>query len=134
MSHPTPRIHQKVQDGRRYRQRAVHLVGPVCTCTAADCLKVGGGIGSAAGVVILLEVGLERRGVVLGLVAEGGARVGHEVGVVFGNAVLLAPHAPAHEGDASEKDGAANTADYTADDALALAAEAAAATAAAGLG
>jgi hypothetical protein len=79
--------------------------------------------------VVLLEVRLEGRSVVLGLVAEGSTRVGHQISIVLGNAILAAPHAPAHERDASEEDGTADAANDTADDALALGAKAAAAAA-----
>lgn len=99
-------------------------------------LKVGSGVGTAAGVVVLFEVGLEGRRVVLGLVAEGRTSAGHEIGVVLSHAaLLLAPHAPAHECYASEQKRTADTADYAANDGLVLVAQPAAASfAAAALG
>lgn len=75
--------------------------------------------------MILLEVALERRVALAGLVAERGARASHEIGVVLGDALLLAPHAPAHDGDAAQQDGTADATDDAADDGLLLAAEAA---------
>lgn len=64
--------------------------------------------------MVLLQVGLERRA--LRLVAEGSTSIGHQIGVVLGHALLLAPHAPAYIGDTTEKDSTTNAANDTADD------------------
>lgn len=86
-------------------------------------LEVCSGIWSATRVVVLLEVGVEGA-CRAGLVAEGSTGASHEVGVVLGDALLLAPHAPADDGNAAEEDGTAYAADDTADDCLLLGAEA----------
>lgn len=80
-------------------------------------LEVRCSVWPAAGVMILFQVRLERGALVrVGrLVADGRARPGHEVVVVFGIVLLAAPDAPADDGDAAEEDGTSNTAYNSAD-------------------
>lgn len=69
--------------------------------------------------MVLLEVGLEGRGAgVGGLVTESSAGASHEVVVILGDAGLALLHAPEDEGNATEEEGTANTANDTADDLL----------------
>jgi len=77
--------------------------------------------------VILLEVGLERRGPVVRLVAQGSAGAGHQIGIIVRHAALAATHAPEDHGDGTQEDSTADATDHTADDLLVGVAEAAAA-------
>lgn len=100
----------------------VHVLRPIVP------LKIGSRVWSATRVVVLLEVGLEGACVAVRFVAKGGACAGHQVCVVFGDTLLLSPHAPAYDSNTTEKDGATDATHNTADNGLVGGAEAAAAT------
>lgn len=95
----------------------------------ADLLEVGRRIRPSSWIVVLLKVGLEgsasRR---VRLVTKRCTSVSDQVFIVIGHMVLATPHAPADDGNTTQKDGTTHAADYTSDDFLVAAAEAAAAT------
>lgn len=111
---------QKWDRGRRERSRS-------CLCAVVGRLEVGCCVGTSAGVVILLQVGLEGRGTCVGgLVAKRGTGAGHEIVVVLGDACLALLHAPEDEGDAAKEERATDAADDAANDLLVVLAQAAA--------
>lgn len=99
----------------------VHILRPIVP------LEIGSRIWSATRVVVLLEVRLEGACAAVRFVAESGTCAGHQIRVVFGDALLLSPHAPAYDGNTTEKDGTTDATDNTANDGLVGGAEAAAA-------
>lgn len=74
-------------------------------------LEVGCRIRPSARVVVLLEIGLERRGTsaVLRFVTEGSAGVEVEIVIIGSHLVLPLLHAPEHESNAAEEQGTAYT-------------------------
>lgn len=95
----------------------VHILSPVVP------LEVGSSIWSTARVVILVKVGLEWRAVVVRFVAEGSTRIGNQISVILRDTLLLSPHAPADDGDASEKNGTAYASDDAANNLLFIVSE-----------
>lgn len=63
----------------------------------------------------------------MAFVAESSTGASHQVGIVFADTLLLAPHAPAHKDDATEENGTSHATNDTADNGFAGGAEAAAA-------
>lgn len=84
------------------------------------CLKVCCSVWSSSGGMVLVEIGLERRG---RLVAKSSARVGHEIGIVFSNVLLATPDAPADDGNTTQQNSTTDTSNDTANDALGARAE-----------
>lgn len=90
-------------------------------------LEVGRRVWSSTRVMILLEVGLERSVAVCGaaglLISKSRTRAGHQIIVVFSDAILTAPDSPAHDGNTTKKDSTTNAANDSADDFLVAVAE-----------
>jgi len=112
-----------------YRGRRERSGGCLCTGFGGR-LEVGCCVGASAGVVVLLEVRLERRGTsVVALVTESGAGAGHEVVVVLGDAALALLHAPENKSNTAEEESTTDTSNNTTDDLLVALAQTAAAAA-----
>jgi hypothetical protein len=90
-------------------------------------LEVGCRVRACAGVVVLVEVRLERcgTGTVLRLVAKGSTGVEVQIVVVGSHLVLALLHAPENKGNTTEKECAADAANDTSDDLLVALAQAA---------
>lgn len=84
----------------------------VCRCVGTSCTVV----------LILVRDGGSRA--VLGLVAKGSSRTGHEVIVVFLNTCLALLHAPEDESNATKQQSTSNASNNTANDLLVGVAEA----------
>lgn len=112
-----------------YRGRRERSGGCLCT-EFGGRLEVGRCVGTSAGVVVLLEVRLERRGTcVVALVTKSGTGAGHEVVVVLGDAALALLHAPENKSNTAEEKSTTDTSNNTTDDLLVALAQTAAAAA-----
>jgi len=103
-----------------------------CAYPAALGLEIGGRIWASTGIVVLLKVGLERRGLVTGvtLVSKSRACAESHIIIVFVHPRPTLPHAQENERNTAEQKSTTNTADDAADDILIGFAQTAAAIAA----